>query len=61
MVLDWTELAQLAYEAYGKSTEWKNYQGKLMPQYDKLPYAIQQAWEAACQAVVTATGIGDSK
>lgn len=39
------ELAKQAYEVYGKRAQWKNYQGKPMPQYDNLPPTIKGCWE----------------
>lgn len=52
----YTELAKIAYEAYGKSSKGKNYQGKPMPEFDDLPEAIKQHWIAAMIAVVDACG-----
>lgn len=48
---DQTELAKLAYDAYGEATDHKNYQGLPMPTWDDLGDAIQGAWIAAAQAV----------
>lgn len=45
------ELARIAYEAYGKTTDFKNYQGLPMPTYDDLTNKIKAAWEAAVTAV----------
>ena len=39
--------AKSAYNAYGKVTEFKNYQGLPMPKWEDLPPTIQQAWRAA--------------
>lgn len=44
------ELARVAYQAYGDSVEWKNYQGLPMPKYDDLGEKIQKAWIAASKA-----------
>jgi hypothetical protein len=41
------ELAQGMYDAYGKSTKYKNFQGNPMPFWIDLPEAIQNAWIAA--------------
>lgn len=50
--MDERELAMLAYQAYGKSVDFKNYQGLPMPVWGDLTPAIQQAWvEAAKEAV----------
>ncbi|MEH1788870.1 MAG: hypothetical protein V7L23_25640 [Nostoc sp.] len=46
------ELTQIAYRAYGQTTDFKNYQGLPMPEFDDLPEKIQQAWIAASQAIV---------
>ena len=48
------DVAQIAYEAYGKSTGGKNFMGDPMPAWDDLPSAIRQAWDAAAQAVLRA-------
>jgi hypothetical protein len=48
-------LAITAYQAYGNSVEWKNYQGLPMPRWDDLPAAIKQAWVDAAEAVRAAT------
>jgi hypothetical protein len=50
---DWSpeDFARLAYDAYGKSTGGKNYQGLPMPTWLDLPEPIQQAWMAAAGAV----------
>lgn len=44
--------AQVAYHAYGATTDHKNYQGLPMPEWPALPAAIQQAWRAAAEAVI---------
>jgi hypothetical protein len=46
------KIARIAYQAYGKATDFKNYQGLPMPEFENLPEQIQQAWIAATQAVV---------
>ncbi|WP_179066650.1 hypothetical protein [Nostoc sp. C052] len=46
------KIARIAYQAYGKTTDFKNYQGLPMPEFKDLPGQIQQAWIAATQAVV---------
>ena len=53
------ELARIAYAAYGKTTDFKNYQGLPMPEYDELTDKIKQAWQASVTAVCEAvTGYG---
>ncbi|MFF4900401.1 hypothetical protein [Streptomyces sp. NPDC001068] len=52
-------LAQVAYAAYGQSTDNQNFLGDPMPDWKDLPEAIQTAWAAAATAVaqeVTETG-----
>lgn len=39
--------ARAAYHRYGAVTDFKNYQGNPMPDFDSLPRVIQQAWVAA--------------
>lgn len=51
-------LAMGAYNAYGETTDFKNYQGLPMPPWDALPEAIQNAWIAAASYVFnTATQV----
>ena len=44
--------AKIAYLAYGSVTDFKNFRGEPMPQYDDLPDIIKKAWEAAAQKVL---------
>lgn len=44
--------APIAYDAYGAVTDHKNYQGLPMPKWEDLPPRIQEAWRAACGAVI---------
>lgn len=48
---DEIELAQAAYQAYGETTGFLNYQGKAMPGWDDLGDTIQGAWVAAARRV----------
>ena len=45
-------IARQAYNAYGKSTDFKNYQGLPMPDFDSLPDSVKCAWVAACERVL---------
>ncbi|MDX2694903.1 hypothetical protein [Streptomyces ipomoeae] len=49
-----TELAKVAYEAYGNSTGHKNYQGHPMPDWDELTASVRLAWIEAAGAVAIA-------
>ena len=40
-------MAQKAYAAYGKTTNFKNYQGLPMPEWADLPEQIKEAWMAS--------------
>jgi hypothetical protein len=44
-------LAQEAYYAYGKSTNFLNYQGLPMPEWERLTPAIRSAWKEAVLSV----------
>lgn len=44
-------LAQRAYQAYGSTTEFKNYQGLPMPEFNDLPQKIKDAWVNAAYTV----------
>lgn len=46
-----TALARKAYHAYGKVTDFKNFQGNPMPEFDDLPETIKQAWREAAHTV----------
>lgn len=46
---------QLAYQAYGQVTDFKNYQGLPMPEWADLTAIIRAAWEAAAQRIIDAT------
>jgi hypothetical protein len=47
----YSELARVAYRAYGETTGFKNFRGDPMPDFDSLGDQIQQAWMAAANAV----------
>ena len=47
-------LGRVAYEAYGKETGGKNFLGEPMPAWDDLPVRIQNAWDAAVDAIIDA-------
>lgn len=47
-------LARIGYEAYGQTTDFKNYQGLPMPAFDDLPPRIIEAWVNASLAIKTA-------
>jgi len=40
-------LAMAMYNAYGETTNFKNFQGNPMPAWEELPESIQKAWIAA--------------
>jgi hypothetical protein len=53
---DWKEpsiedAAKIAYQAYGDTTDWKNYLGLPMPLWAQLPDKIREAWVAAAKAL----------
>jgi hypothetical protein len=43
--------ARIAYEAYGRTTDFKNFRGEPMPKFDDLPEQIRRAWVNAAAAV----------
>jgi hypothetical protein len=47
------ERAEAAYNAYGQSVDFKNYEGKAMPTWDALPQRIQQAWAMAVKETLS--------
>lgn len=51
-VLDYTELARQAYNAYGRETNFKNYQGLAMPAWENLTEPIRVAWTAAVKYAI---------
>ena len=40
-------LAKQSYMAYGSVTDFKNYQGLPMPEWEQLTDKIREAWKAA--------------
>lgn len=46
-----TELARIAYNAYGENRNWKTFDDRPMPTWEKLTEPIQIAWVAAAIAV----------
>jgi len=44
------ERAKAAYRAYGATTNFLNFQGNPMPEWDALPEKIRAAWVAASDA-----------
>lgn len=44
-------LAKVAYRAYGETTDFKNFRGEPMPEWNDLGERIQKAWVAAASAV----------
>ena len=49
---NYTLLAKEAYKSYGSVTDFKNYQGLPMPNWEQLPEKIQKAWVIATETVV---------
>ena len=49
------EVASHAYYAYGKTTNFKNYQGLPMPDFKDLPEGIKNAWLESTRHVVNET------
>lgn len=45
------ELAEVGYNEYGRSTEWKNYRGLPMPSWEELPQPQKGAWQEAARAM----------
>ena len=43
--------ARIAYTAYGRITDFKNFQGNPMPVFDDLPEQIRKAWESAAGVI----------
>jgi hypothetical protein len=43
--------ARIAYTAYGKMIDFKNFQGNPMPLFDELPERIQEAWIEAANVI----------
>jgi hypothetical protein len=48
-MLDWMKVAEEMYDAYGATTDYKNFRGDPMPAFGDLPEAIRNAWEAAAR------------
>lgn len=48
-------LAKGAYHAYGSVTNFKNYQGLPMPEWEQLTDKIREAWKAVAKYVYLIT------
>ena len=46
------ETAKEAYRVYGQTTNFKNYQGLQMPEWEQLPEKIRLAWQTATKAII---------
>jgi hypothetical protein len=53
--MDVIEFAKIAYAAYGRTVQQKNFRGEPMPSWEDLPVEIHRAWSAAASAVAVAT------
>lgn len=53
-MFDVDQLARTAYDAYGETTDRKNFCGEPMPAWEDLGDRIQGAWRAAARAVADA-------
>lgn len=55
--------AQIAYSAYGRKVDFKNYQGNPMPMFHELPPNIRDAWIAAADVIwsLATTGVATIK
>lgn len=51
MIADTNELVKRAYHAYGQTTDFKNYQGLPMPEFDNLTPIIKEAWATAAVSI----------
>jgi len=50
-MINFDDLAKSAYIQYGLVTDFKNYQGLTMPQWEELPDTIKSAWLASTKYV----------
>lgn len=55
------DLAKVAYRAYGETTDFKNYRGEPMPEWENLGARIQAAWLAAAGAVARTVAAGGAQ
>ena len=44
--------AKAAYTRYGQVTDFKNFRGDPMPEFEQLPAKIQEAWVAAVKPLM---------
>lgn len=44
------QLAQQLYDAYGASTNYRNFMGNPMPAWADLPEGVRNAWVATAEA-----------
>lgn len=48
-------MGEIAYDAYGKTTEYKNFMENPMPKWEELPDKIKEAWDNAASAIMNLT------
>lgn len=48
---DPTQLAKVAFTAYGRATGGKTHDGKPIPAWEDLGPTVQTAWEVAAEAI----------
>lgn len=51
MINDVMSFGEYAYQVYGNSVEWRNFQGNPMPLWEDLSDAIREAWEEVGDAL----------
>ena len=47
------KLAKFAYQIYGETTDFKNFLGNPMPDFDELPELTRTAWRNTAMALYT--------
>ena len=57
MVPNKDDAGRIAYVAYGRKAQWKNFRGEAMLSWGELPEGVKACWRSAAEAV-TAVCIG---
>lgn len=52
-VPDFVEIARQAYNAYGRTTNFKNFKGDTLTAWENLPELVRVAWTAAIKYAMT--------
>jgi hypothetical protein len=56
-----SNIGEIAYQAYGQTTDFKNFQGNPMPKWEELPDKIKEAWMNASVKIASISSPTDTE